>query len=401
MLIWAAAAAVVLAGGVLVLTQQGKSHITSSTGVATGAPGSSASASTAPPSTVPPSTALPPTTSVSKTEPAISVTLPVAVAATPQEQAVLDYLTALAERRYDDAALLLGQGGLELEARADLRPLFDPSGALPSLADGLKEWCESPAMCQLPTNLTTADNRVVATFAIDGVERSTVFVGATFEGAPLVQGLPLRLPPVGASIADTVECPTSNIVDTAFADLDGDGWPETITLVHDIADGPNGPPSLHVCGTTLVVRPFTFTGPSPGAAAPSQVFALDIEDDGKFELMVADFDPDAFHGGMLTLAGDRFGDTAQRVTLSSLAGASFGCVDGDGDGTRDLVSFTYEYVGGSDLSNSTSMSYVGTILLPGGQPGATVTGTFELPAQEKIAFDLIAGYCGALPVQTG
>lgn len=126
--------------------------------------------------------------------------------------------------RYEDAAKLLGEGGLPLEARSDLRPFLNANGQIPDLAGSLRAWCEF-ALCELPTALTSADVpvQVAATFAAGGVERTSMFVPGFFEGSRSVRGLPLQLP-AGSSLADTVQCPTQPVKDTADVDLNGDGW---------------------------------------------------------------------------------------------------------------------------------------------------------------------------------
>jgi hypothetical protein len=338
----------------------------------------------------------------------------VASAATPEEAIVLDYLIALDEGRYDDAALLLGQGGLEWTGRRDLRPLLDDSGSLPDLADALRGWCDAGALCQRPTALRTDGNVVVATFVVDGTSRSSTFVGGTFEGSPLVIGLPLQLP-VGEALADTVECPTDNVGGTWLGDLDGDGWTEVLTLRR-----PEGASAdvLSACGTTLSMQPLSV----PPAEGFRQVYALDVEGDGASEVMIGVFtdgvlDPAAtIPPGQPELAGGltaeifrydsgRLAPTGQIVhqspPIGGLVGTSFGCVDLDDDGTRDLVHYDYSYVGGSDLSNSTALEFTATLVEPDGSTGLTQSSTHPLPAEIEAAFRVIGGYCGPVQVQTG
>ncbi|MFM2071328.1 MAG: hypothetical protein RLZZ623_1591, partial [Actinomycetota bacterium] len=322
---------------------------------------------------------------------------PLVTPSTPEETSVLQYLTALADARYDDAAALIGQGGLELENRADLRPLLDNQGALPSLADSLKSWCES-AMCRRPSAMHTDGSRVVADFMIDGVARSSTFVGATFEGSPLVMGLPLQLPPAGISMGDTVACPTANIERTLFADLNGDGWLELLTL--QTADGGGAPFRVTACGTTLVMHPFEV----PDNAQPL-MYTLDIEGDGTSELLLGGYVDPIWKASVYRLEGDTLTATGQSVQqappLDTPTGTSFGCLDLDGDGTRDLVGFTYQYVGGTDLSNSTALTYDARIIRADGPNGPSTAGTLALPANETQAFHVIAPYCEPVQVQTG
>lgn len=387
---WLAAAAAVAvfgAGGIYLATSDGKPQITGDSSVTTLAPSTSVetttvettTASTTPPTTVAPTT----------------VPTPV-VASTPEEQAVLDYLTALADGRYDDAAKLLGEGGLSWEERADLRPLTSDDGTLTDLPAALQAWCEQPAMCQLPSALTTADNRVVATFTIGGVERSSTFIGATFEGSPLVTGLPLRLPPSGISIEDTAACPTENVAGTVYADLDGDGWDE---LIVDFQDD-SLEHTLWVCGTTLVVPQLPV-----GSSNTFVLWTLDIGGDGTDELMTGGFNVETWFLSVIRWNGTALAYTGQEVThsppLDGAAGTSFGCEDIAG-AENSLVQYTYQYEGGTDLSNSTALTFTRTILNDDGSvnPIPLPAGRYELPAQEQAAFRLIAGDCGNLPIIT-
>jgi len=392
--IWATAAAVVLIGGAVVLTRSGHSStITSHTGDIT----SPATADvTAAPTTSTASSSTSATTEASvTTTPTTAATTPV-VAHTESEQTVLDYLTALADGRYDDAAKLLGEGGLEWTGRADLRPLFSPDGTLTDLPAALRAWCEQPALCAVPVGLATDNNRVVATFAVDGQFRSTVFVGATFEGSPLVHGLPMRLPPGGGSLNDVVPCRTSNVQDVVLADLDGDGWKETVTVTRTTD---NLTVMIDACGTTLHV---------PQYSTPSindlLIYTLDIGLDGTDELLTGGTSVDTFFGSVMRWDGSHLVETGQQLTLSNphdgQAGTSFGCSPINGG---SLVQYTYQYEGGTDLSNSTALSYSTIVLNPDGtvNPIPMPAGRFELPAQQDEAFHLIAGYCGNLPVQTG
>ena len=316
-------------------------------------------------------------------------------AATPEEQTVLDYLAALTQGRWTDAARLLGEGGQNWEERSDLRPLMNDAGTFPNLAASLQAWCASPAMCTLPTALTTVDNWVVASFTIDGVVRSSIFFGGTYEGSPTVYGLPLRLPPAGVSLADTVACPVAGVEYTAYADLDGDGWAELIVAIQD----ESSVRTLLVCGTQLVVSPIG----NPNAAG---LWALDIEGDGVDELLTGGFSVDTFYGAVIRWDGTALTSTGQQVTRSNPIdgnpGTSFGCEDMAGVG-RGLVQYSYQYEGGTDLSNSTALTFTRTILNADGtvNPVPLPLGRYELPAQEQKAFRLIASYCGNLPVQTG
>ncbi|MEQ1702446.1 MAG: hypothetical protein ABMA25_20240 [Ilumatobacteraceae bacterium] len=386
----AAAVAVFGAGGIYLAVDDGKPQITGDSSVTTLAPSTSIDVTTGPTSTATPTTA-------TETTPQPTTQAIAAVASTPEEQTVLDYFTVLSLGRWADAAKLLGEGGLSWEERADLRPLVGDDGTLPDLAAALQQWCEQPALCGFPQDIYRDGARVTVSHWVAGTTRETTFVSATFEGSPLVVGLPLRLPPDGGSLADTVQCPIAGVKDFAYADLDGDGWIETIT------DSPDASlqHTLEVCGTTLVV---------PQVTARSQksfvLWTLDVEGDGTDELLHGSIDVDTFYGSVIRWDGTGLEGTGQQVTrsnpLDGAPGTSFGCEDLAGVG-RGLVQYSYQYEGGTDLSNSTALTFSRTILNDDGSvnPIPLPLGRYELPAQEQEAFRLIAGYCGNLSVQTG
>lgn len=390
--IWSAAAAVVLIGGAVMLTRDDRSSITPQTDDVTTP--STAIDTTTPPASV--DTTGPTSTEPATTPPSTTIAAGPVVAHNESEQIVLDYLTALADGRYDEAAKLLGEGGLEWTGRADLRPLFSPDGTLTDLPAALQAWCEQPALCQVPVELATDNSRVIATFSVGGQFRSTIFTGGTFEGSPLVHGLPLRLPPAGISLDDVTLCRTSNVQDVVLADLDGDGWKETVVATRS-AD--NLTVMIDVCGTTLRVPEYSI--PSINDLL---IFTLDVGLDGTDELFTGGSSVDTFFGSVMRWDGSNLVETGQQVTLSpphdGQPGTSFGCLPINGG---SLVQYTYQYEGGTDLSNSTALSYSTIVLNPDGSvnPIPMPAGRFELPAQEEEAFRLIAGYCGNLPVQTG
>lgn len=402
-LIWAAAAAVLLVGGAVVLSQSGKSAVTSNTDDVT-------LPVTAPPTVNAVTTAPPVTTVESGTDPDATTSLPpttpapAVVATTPEQQTVLDFLTALAEERYDDAAKVLGEGGLSLEDRSDLRPFLNADGQIPDLAESLKAWCLSPALCELPTLVGNLGWFVTATFAVDGIERSTTFVASSFEGSPAVRGLPLQLPD-GKSLADTIPCPTGATPaneeetpdDTLYADLDGDGWYERVILTH----GDGGMfKTIVVCGTTLVTAQIDL--PPVGVHyTPRRLAAIDIEGDGRDEILaIRSDDSDAITAELYLLSGSDLLTTLRMFNMSPSAGTSFGCIDLDDNGTIDIVSYTYSFVGGTDISNSSALNFT-AVNQPGGDQILTVDGSLSLPAQEVEAFRLISGYCGNFSTQTG
>ncbi len=369
--IWATAAAAVLIGVGVAVTRDDADRVTGDTNVAT------STATTGNPTTDPTNTA---------------TTVAPPVPATPNESIVSLYLTELADGQYLDAAKLLGEGGLEPEARSDLRPLFDPTmgfGLVPGqsdrehLASALAAWCQSPAMCLAPTALTTDGDNVVATFTIDGMQRSSTFRAGYFEGQPLVIGLPPLLPRAGTTLADVVACPTTDVVGAAWADLDGDGWPEQ--LVTQFAGSPGSPYRVVTCGSTMVVAPFEQLSdyvPLKVDAVGNGLVAIGVVIDTGYAGVVYA----AQHGELVQVG--------EPVASSGVDRTSFGCL---GDAST-LMSFTYDYVGGTDLSNSTALTYTATpVLDPAKGPPP---GSLTLPDESVAAGQIVVGECGGLPVLT-
>jgi hypothetical protein len=135
------------------------------------------------------------------------------------------------------------------------------------------------------------------------------------------------------------------------------------------------------------------------------MYTLDIEGDGTSELLLGGYIDPVWKASVYRLEGDTLTATGQSVQqgppLDTPTGTSFGCLNLDGDGVRDLVDFTYQYVGGTDLSNSTALTYEARIIGPLGPTGPSVAGTLALPANETQAFHVIAPYCEPVQVQTG
>lgn len=108
---------------------------------------------------------------------------------------VVVFLDHLAERRYAEAATMLGGGGLDAEQRSDLAALGEIGEGDASLASSLATWCDI-AMCEPPSDVTArADDRrlgaiVTATWGAGDAVVSATFRGHTWEGAPAVRGVP-------------------------------------------------------------------------------------------------------------------------------------------------------------------------------------------------------------------
>lgn len=225
----AAAAVVVLAIGAVVAVFVGGSD---QSGITTVDPTTPLPPDTAPVVT-PPATIDPapdPTPSTSSPG-AVTPTVPPTAGSTPGPpdqgtplDAVTDYLDALADGRFDDAARILGEGGLEFERRHDIAALPGPPTDEAELADALREWCGAGALCIPPTSVTaaaeagtaeaatndteTADepSEMIATYDLDGDQVTATYHGSWWEGAPAVTGLP---PLVDAAALPTIAVATT------------------------------------------------------------------------------------------------------------------------------------------------------------------------------------------------
>ena len=318
--------------------------------------------------------------------------IPTSVVATSDaQQTVLDYLTAVAERRWSDAAVPLWEGGLEPEARADLRPLFAPEYGLrpgevthEALAAALERWCDQAACVTRLAGLTEPrDGLVLATFDM-GVQRSVVFTAGTFEGQPLVNGLPLRLP-AGVDPATIVDCVSSGTpLRTAYADLDGDGWSEQVVVV-DISTHVDF--TIMVCGTDLEV---------PLMDVPAEQVAV-VSVTESSTLLLIDGRAYAFDGTTLV---DQGVDATFIDAFDTGSGASIGC--GAWDGTeRVALRYTFTYEGGNTPDTATVMHV--TVLPLLGAAVEYVPEQFDvaLPADIETAVEIANGWCDGLPVRTG
>lgn len=309
------------------------------------------------------------------------------------------YVVRLAEGDYLGAAQLLGEGGLEPEARADLRPLFDPEfGLLPgqvtteALAAALERWC-AQALCVSPVDLQVVDgfNRAAVTFDVGGVRRTSTFVGSSFEGQPMVEGLPLQLP-AGADLAATVECPISGGFERGqqtWADLDGDGWWELLVAqMIASADDESGVVTYRVtaCGTTTRVEPLEITG--DGLA----IYPLNPMRSGPDTLLIG-FLEGYPNGTMYQFDGARIAPLANTrwdlgPPLVGFEQMSVGCADLAGDGNVVIVNYTFTETDGQ-LRYTARSAIV---------DGATAEGQLASDSDEAARIRL--GSCHDLPVRT-
>ena len=369
-----AAAAVVAAAilAVVFVDRDQTHHITADTTVTTGAPTvlPTTSESTVPASTVP--------TTVPTTTPAI-----VAQPVDADQQAVFDYLLALQEQRWADAATAL-RNSLDDTERVDLRPLFTDLADLPS---ALRQWCGSGALCIQPSKLVTAANGWVSvTFVVRGHSLTQHFRVTADEGKQVVHGLPMQLP-TGTNLAEVVPCDVAAPYAVVPADLNGDGWYEQVE-----ADGDG---VLHVCGTTLPIAP---TGVALVAGAPVEVYPIDVQGNGRDELLVGYQHGDGFQGGLYSPGDSGFSYLTGAYT-SVLTNTTVGCATFNG-AAPVLAQVSWKFSGGSTQETATAVRFTYTPLWPSDQQGVvTDSGTGMSPTSPQ-AVAIMNGLCGDRPIFT-
>jgi hypothetical protein len=395
-----AAAAVLVVGGIVaiawsqvgdddatpVATTQPAPLPTLPVSVATTPPATSSPvAVTVPPSTVPATTESTSTTSTSSTTTSTtSTTLP----ATPEQAQIEQYLAALAEGRYDEAAQVLNEGGLEPERRADLRPLYTEYGDIDDLPARLQAWCETEAICTPPgAGPTDTGNYWVATWPPDG-SLTAYFRSGSFEGSPLVHGLPPRrlVGSVGTVGSPAIGC-SPGVELVREADLDGDGWPETVI----VQPGADSMMVLRPCNTGLDLPPLEF-----GPTGTPVVAVLQPASDPGATLLVGESNESGVCAKphRMALSAHALIEVGETVCWGSNTGQSIGCRDVDGQSA--IVTYRYSFVGGDRLDNSTGM--VVDVLSLDGAPLDSFSLT--LPDQIDEAFQIIEPYCNGLPVVT-
>ena len=315
--------------------------------------------------------------------------IPTSVVATSDaQQTVLDYLTALAEGGLADAAVPLWEGGLEPEARADLRPLFAPEYGLrpgevthEALAAALERWCADGCGTLVAGLTEPSPGLVVVTLDFGVSQRAAVFTAGEFEGQPLVTGLPLRVP-AGVDPTTIVGCTFNSVpLWVSMADLDGDGWYEQIIQL----DRPTG--GIAVCGTDLVVErlPMPVEFPLLGA----------VPIGGSSDLLLVDGRAYAFDGTALV---DQGVDASFIDAFETGAGSSVGC-GAWGGSERVPLRYTYTFEGGNTPDTATVMHVtVRPLLAPTANPDQY---DVALPADIQTAVEIVNGWCDGLPVRTG
>jgi hypothetical protein len=325
--------------------------------------------------TPPPSTSTTTTTSTSTT----TTTLP----PTPEQAQLQEYFAALAEGRYDEAARVLNEGGLEPERRADLRPLYTEYGDVDDLAARLRSWCENEALCTLPdAPPVDIGGYWTATWTTPGGPVTGFFRSGSFEGSPLVHGLPPRVP-----VGNVVTCPTSNVEAVREGDVDGDGIPETIVATYD----DTGTRWLYPCNTSLGIPSLQLD-----LGSPVVIGVIQPSGDPGATLLIGTSGESSVCGATYRMAA-----SAQALLQAGWEGC-WGANTGESIGCRDIagqptiVAYRYSFVGGDRLDNSTAMNV--DVRTLDGAPLESFTLT--LPDQIEEAFRIVEPYCNGLPVIT-
>jgi hypothetical protein len=274
----------------------------------------------------------------------------------------------------------LNEGGLELEGRADLRPLFTEYGNLDDLPARLQSWCENEADCSTP-DAAPVDIGGYWLASWNGV--SGYFRSGSFEGSPSVGGLPPRRPPAGSSLP----CPAFDIEAVREADLDSDGSAETIVVTHD-ANGTQR--RLYACNTSLDMPPLDLP-----ADASLVIGVLQPTSEPSATLLIGEAGEDSSCGATYRLAASA--GALVKVGWDGCwggTGESVGCRDANGESS--IVAYRYSFVGGDRLDNSTAMDV--EVLSLEGAPLDSFTLT--LPDQIEEGLRIVEPYCNGLPVIT-
>jgi hypothetical protein len=342
------------------------------------------------PTTLAPTTLAGPTETVPPTDSPTTVgsQRPIAVPADADQRAVFDYLTALSQQRWADAATAL-RGSVEDTDRADLRPIF---AQLPDVAGASRAWCTSGGACQQPTGLDTPQPGWVSVgYVIRGRKLMQWFQVSTFESKTTVRGLPIKVP-TDVDVNRIVQCEVAKPVSVVPADVNGDGWFEQIVI--DAAS------TVHVCDTTLVIAPLTVSSPFGSAVS---AYPIDVRGDGYEQLFIGSTFADGFEGGLYAYVSSRGGYIiGKTVVVSPVMGRTVGCIDVSGDGKRDFVAISFSFVGGTNADNSTAVKYSATYAeAPVQSPGTEVIGNPGLPVHSTAAVRLMGGYCGDRLIMTG
>ncbi len=218
---------------------------------------------------------------------------------------------------------------------------------------------------------------------------TTTIATPTTVTTPDDTGAPPSTPAVGGGGAcpeELEEGTSSRLV----GDLDGDGVFETVAV-----DRPSvGETTITVCDSPLAVAPYQVGDTN----RPAEVYLVDIEGDGVSELLVGGATGAAarFVGSVVRLEGSELTDLQLDLSVfpGGRTGSSFGCVDVDGDGLRELVTLTYEF-DADTAEAATTVAWTRTVVLDDqGAVGATATGTFDTATQPRAVAALVNGTCG-------
>ncbi|HZI45789.1 MAG TPA: hypothetical protein VFD53_11240, partial [Ilumatobacter sp.] len=287
------------------------------------------------------------------------------------------------EGRYDVAALLFREGGLEYERRSDVRPLFTEFGNVTTenLSALLASWCEDVTLCTAPdAPPVDIGGYWLATWTTDAGVLTGYFRSGSFEGSPSVSGLPPRL-----TAGHAVVCPANDVELVREADLDGDGAPEGIVVTR------NNGLFVRACNTALSIPALELEPMDNVVAgilqpASDPAATLLIGESGESSVCGATYRMAASAGALVKVGWEG--------CWGANTGESIGCRDVDGQSI--IVTYRYSFVGGDRLDNSTAID-VDMLSLDGAPLDSF---TLALPDQIEEAFQIIEPYCNGLPVVT-
>jgi hypothetical protein len=307
----------------------------------------------------------------------------VAVPADADQRAVFDYLTALSQQRWADAATSL-RGSIADTDRADLRPIFSD---LPDVALGLRRWCADGGACQQPSALDTPQpGWVSAAYRLRGRKLMQWFQVSTFEGKTTVRGLPIKVP-AGVDVNQVVQCEVAKPVSVVPADLNGDGWYEQV-----IVDQSR---TVHVCDTTLSVAPLTI---APTAGGVIAVYPVDVAGNGVDRLIIGFQHGDGFQGGLYVINVNSLQMQAD-VYTSGLTSTTLGCQTFNGP-DRALAEVKWQFEGGTTQATATGVAFAYTPIWPLDQHGVLADSSPGFPPTSPVAVAIMNGTCGDRPIFT-
>lgn len=152
----------------------------------------------------------------------------------------------------------------------------------------------------------------------------------------------------------------------------------------EIGVGPAGTWLIVACGTGGAIYD------SGSTNRPLDVYVVDVEGDGIDELLAGTtFGAGPFAGDLIRYDGTAFVASGYDIVVSpgDESGRSFGCVDSDGDGQRELIGLDYNLSTQDGLVRWARFRF-------DGQPITPAVGIFDLNTEGPLVATLRSGTCG-------